>query len=67
MTATDYIETTLYHQRELEMNLRNERRRMALERQGVRPTVGSTGSRRGLVQGLRHRLAAFVTHAPARG
>lgn len=67
MTASDYVEYALYQQREQEMNLRNERRRVALERQGVRPTARRTGSRLRVRHGLRHRLNALVTRVPARG
>jgi hypothetical protein len=67
MTATDHIESTLYQQREREMNLRNERRRVALERQALSPTVRTSGSRRGLAHALRSRLTALVTGVPARG
>ena len=37
MTASDYVEYALYRQREQEMNLRNERRRVALERERQAP------------------------------
>lgn len=67
MTALDYVENALYRQREQEMNLRNERRRVALERQAVRPTARTNGSRPSLAHVLRHRLAALVTGAPVRG
>lgn len=67
MTASEYIDTALYRQREQEMNLRNERRRVALERQGVHPTVRTTGSRPGLAYALRRRLNTLVTRVPARG
>jgi hypothetical protein len=67
MTASDYVEYALYHQREQEMNLRNERRRVALERQGVRPAARTTGPRPGLARTVRNRVNALVTGVPARG
>jgi hypothetical protein len=67
MTASDYIESTLYHQHEHEMNARNERRRVVLERCGVRPATRLGAPRRGLARAARHWLADLVTHAPARG
>ena len=63
MTASEYVEFALYHQREQEMNLRNERRRVVLERQGVRPTAANPR----LAHVLRSRLNAFVGRVPARG
>ena len=67
MTASDYVENALYRQREQEMNLRNERRRIALERQSVRPASRATSSRPGLAHAVRNRLNALVTGVPARG
>jgi hypothetical protein len=67
MTATDYIESTLYHQREQEMVLNNERRRLALERRGVRPSARVGQVRGGLVPAARKRLHALLTGAPVRG
>lgn len=57
MTASDYVESTLYHQREQAMNIRNERRRIVLERLAVRPTTHSLRTRRGLSHLMRHRLS----------
>ena len=67
MTASDYIQSTLYHQREQEMNLRNERRRIALERHAVRTTARRVRARHGLSYVVRHRLAELFADAPARG
>ena len=67
MTASDYMETALYRQREQEMNLRNERRRVVLERQGVRSVARRTRSARGLSYVVRHRLAELFSDVPARG
>jgi hypothetical protein len=67
MTASHHVEYALYQQREHEMNLRNERRRVALERQGVRPASRKGGSRPGLAHAVRNRVNALVTRAPARG
>jgi hypothetical protein len=66
MTASDYIEYALYRQREQEMNLRNERRRLTLERQEGRP-ARRTSSRAGLAYAVRNRVNALVTRVPARG
>ena len=65
MTASDYVEQALYLQREQEMNLRNERRRVALERHAVRSTARR--SRRGLSYIVRHRLAELFSDAPVHG
>jgi hypothetical protein len=67
MTASDYLESTLYHQREQAMNLRNERRRIVLERLAVRTTAHSLRTRRGLSYLVRHRLSELFSDAPARG
>ncbi len=67
MTASDYVEYALYRQREQEMNLRNERRRVVLERQGVRASGPPDAVRRGLPYVVRHRLAELFSDAPARG
>jgi hypothetical protein len=67
MTASDYVETALYHQREREMNLRNERRRVVLERQGVRARARRASSARGLSYVVRHRLTELFSDSPARG
>jgi hypothetical protein len=67
MTASEYVEYALYRQREQEMNLRNERRRVALERQDVRPASPATGPRPGLAHVVRNRVNALVTRVPARG
>ena len=67
MTASDYMEYALYQQREQEMNLRNEHRRVAMERQGVRPARRTTRPRAGLVHTVRNRVNAFVSRVPARG
>ena len=67
MTASDYMETALYRQREQEMNLRNERRRVVLERQGVRSVARRTRSARGLSYVVRQRLAELFSDVPARG
>ena len=65
MTASDYVESALYRQREQEMNLRNERRRAVLERQGARGKARRT--RHGLSYVVRHRLAELFSDAPAHG
>jgi hypothetical protein len=67
MTASDYVEYALYRQREQEMNLRNERRRVVLERQGVRFAARRARSARGLPYVVRHRLTELFSDAPARG
>ena len=67
MTASDYTEYALYQQREQAMNLRNERRRIALERQGVRFAARRARTPRGLSYVVRHRLTELFTDAPARG
>lgn len=67
MTAADYVEYALYRQREQEMNLRNERRRVALERQGVRFAARRGRSARGLPYVVRHRLTELFSDLPARG
>ena len=67
MTASEHLEYALYRQREQEMNLRNERRRVALERQGVRTAARRTRSTRGLSYVARHRLAELFADVPARG
>lgn len=64
MTASDYIHQADHARREHELILRNERHRVALERQGVRP--GRTDRRR-LSRLLRHRLTTWATHSPAPG
>ncbi|WP_332662797.1 hypothetical protein [Aeromicrobium sp.] len=67
MTALDYVENALYRQREQEMILRNERRRIVLERQAVRSEARRTRTRRGLPYVVRHRLTELFSDAPARG
>ncbi|MDX6277179.1 MAG: hypothetical protein QOJ72_1307 [Nocardioidaceae bacterium] len=67
MTASDYVDNAIYRQREQEMNLRNERRRVALERQGVRFAARRTRSTHGLSYVVRHRLAELFADVPARG
>jgi len=67
MTAVDYVEQALYRQHEREMNLRNERRRVVLERQGVRTKARRTRSRGGLPYVVRHRLIELFSGTPARG
>ncbi len=67
MTASDYVEYALYRQHEQEMNLRNERRRVVLERQGVRAKARRTRGRGGLPYVVRHRLTELFSDAPARG
>ena len=67
MTASDYVESALYRQREQEMNLRNDRRRILLEREGVRAKARRTPSGRGLSYVVRHRLAELFSDAPAHG
>jgi hypothetical protein len=67
MTASDYMEFALYQQREQAMNLRNERRRIALERQGVRFAARRARSSRGLSYVVRHRLTELFSDVPARG
>lgn len=67
MTALDYVENALYRQREQEMILRNERRRIVLERQAVRSVARRTRTRRGLPYVVRHRLTELFSDAPARG
>lgn len=59
MMTSGYIESALYNQREREMVLRNERRRIMLERQGVRPKARAGGGR--------NRLHALLNGAPVRG
>jgi hypothetical protein len=66
MTASDYLQSSLYRQHEREMNLRNERVRVSRERRGDE-TSTARAPRRTLAQALRHRLADLVTDAPARG
>ncbi|MEV7395855.1 hypothetical protein [Aeromicrobium sp. NPDC092404] len=65
MTASDYTHHALFLQREQEMNLRNERRRVALERHGVR--AKARPARHGLSYVVRHRLAELFSDAPAHG
>lgn len=67
MVASDYVERALYQQREQEMNLRNERRRVVLERQAARSGARRTRSGRGLPYIVRHRLTELFSSAPARG
>lgn len=67
MTASDYIEQAAYVQREREMNVRNERRRVALERQGVRSAARRAHTRHGLTYVVRHRLTELFSDAPAHG
>ena len=67
MTASDYVDYAIYRHREQEMDLRNERRRVALERHGVRPTARQARVRRGLSYVVRHRLEELFSDAPARG
>ena len=67
MTASDYIAQSTYAQRERETDLRNERRRRAMERQDMRHAARRTRDRRGLSYVVRHRLAELFTDAPARG
>ena len=67
MTASEYVESTLYRQRERELNLRNERRRIVLERQGVRAKARRAPGGRGLSYTVRHRLAELFSDAPAHG
>ena len=67
MTASDYVGNVLHHQREQEMNLRNERRRVALERHAVRIAARRTRARRGLPYVARQRLAELFADVPARG
>ena len=67
MTASDHMEYALYRQREQEMNLRNERRRVALERQGIRLAARRARSARGLSYVVRHRLTELFSDVPARG
>jgi hypothetical protein len=67
MTASEYMDTALYRQREQEMNLRNERRRIVLERHGVRAKARRATAARGLSYTVRHRLAELFSDAPAHG
>ncbi|MDX6233704.1 MAG: hypothetical protein QOH68_2776 [Nocardioidaceae bacterium] len=67
MTASDYTEYAIYQQREQAMNLRNERRRIALERQGARFAARRARSARGLPYVVRHRLSELFSDVPARG
>lgn len=64
MMTSVYVESALYNQREREMVLRNERRRIMLEREGVRPGARAGGRR---APALRNRLHALLTGAPVRG
>jgi hypothetical protein len=69
MTTSEYVNHAIYRQREQEMNLRNERRRVALERHAIRSTTRRTRTRtrRGLSYVVRHRLAELFSDAPAHG
>ena len=67
MVASDYVEQSLYRQHEQELNFRNERRRVLLERQGVRAKARRSRSGRGLSYVVRHRLTELFSDAPARG
>lgn len=67
MTASDYVESTLYHQREQAMILHNERRRRADERARA---SGRAAGRQGSgtrVGALRERLHTFLNRTPVRG
>jgi hypothetical protein len=67
MTTSEYVNHAIYRRREQEMNLRNERRRVALERHAIRSTARRTRTRRGLSYVVRHRLAELFSDAPAHG
>ena len=67
MTTTDYIEAALSQRREHEMNLRNERRRVVLERSAASSTARRARKRRGLPYVVRRRLAELFLDAPAHG
>ncbi len=65
MTASDYTDLSLHQLRERELTIRNELRRVTLERQDA----GSPreGGRAATSRSLRARFSALVARVPARG
>jgi hypothetical protein len=65
MTASDYTDFALYQQRERELTIRNERRRLSLERQGESSTLGIP--RLAVKRSLRTRISMLIARVPVRG